>query len=103
MKKIETEEKWLEAKSGDVIKLEVGERITGIFKGIEESVLYPSSYALSLEIEGELKTLFVNSILQQLIVKNEIKINQKIAILYVGDVKNQSGTRTYKDYKLFYQ
>ena len=99
----ENKSDWKQATSGDVIKLEEGQRVEGIFKNMEASILFPSSFAVTVEVKGEKKILFANSILHDLIVKNDIKLGQEIAILYVGEVKNQQGTRTYKNYELFYR
>ena len=96
-------EDWKEATSSEVIKLQAGERVEGEYLGMEESALFPSSYALNIRVSGENKVLFINDILKDLIVKNKIEMGQNIAVLYVGDKKNQKGTRSYKEYKLFFK
>ena len=97
------EKEWLEATAGDVIKLEPGERIDGIFLGMEESATFKESWAVKLKVEGENKVIFGNAILKELIEQNQIQVNQEISILYVEKKKNEKGTFEYKVYKLFYK
>lgn len=94
---------WKEATSGDVIKLEEGDRVEGKFNSIEVSSMYPDSYALSMDVDGDSKVVFVNNIVYDLINRNNIQKGQEIAVLFVGLKDNAKGTRKYKDYKLFFK
>lgn len=96
-------EEWKEATSGDVLKLEEGDRIEGKFLGIEVSSMYPDSYALTIDVEGEQKVTFVNNIVHDLINRNQITPGSQIAVLYVGLKENAKGTRKYKDFKVFFK
>lgn len=94
---------WKEAKSGDVIKLAEGERVEGTFQALEESSLYPDSYALKLNVNGENKTLFVSGIVASLLDSNNVQKGQEIAVLFAGMKSNSKGTRKYKDFKVFFK
>lgn len=87
--------------SGDVITLKEGETIEGIFRGISESVLYPSSWAVSIEVNNEQKVIFVNNIVNDLFIKYDIKIGQKMKLKFKGMIQNKAKTFEYKDYDLF--
>ena len=105
MKKMENKnkEEWQEASNSEVIKLQAGDRVEGEYLGLEESALFTGSYTLNIRVSNENKVLFVNDILKDLIIKNKISMGQQIAILYIGDKKNLKGTRSYKEYKLFFK
>jgi len=94
---------WKEAKLGDVVKLEAGDRIEGKFIELEQSKLYPDSYALKVETLDGIKVVFVSTIVKGLLESNSIMKNQEIAVLYKGLKKNEAGTRDYKDYSLFFK
>lgn len=94
---------WIQAEVGNVVTLQDGEDLTGIFKGLEESASYKDSWAFHVQVNDEIKTLFGNKILKDLFEKNDIKINQEVRILYTGKKKNEKGTFEYKTYELFYK
>ena len=97
------QEKWKELETGNVIKLEEGQRAEGRFIKIEESQKYKDSYAVTIEVKGEEQpsVLFVNNIVKDLLETNKVSLGQNIAILFVGMKENQSKTFKYKKYKLF--
>ena len=100
---MDKKDQWEEATSGNVIKLEPGERIEGIFKQIEPSLTYKDSFALHIEVKEENTVLFVNKIVNDLLSTNSIKHGQEISLLFVGMKKTIDGKFEYKDYKLFFK
>lgn len=92
---------WTEATSGDVVKLEEGKRIEGKYLDCTESVTYPDSFNLKLDVDGKTQVVFVNNIVVDLLKSNSVKQGDEIAVLFVGMRDNAKGTRKYKDFKLF--
>ena len=98
----QTEKEYIQATSGDVVKLEAGQSISGVFVVIEPSKMYKDSFALKLRQGDRLKTIFVSSIVAELISGNSIMTGQDIKLTYKGKVKAQNGKFEYNDYELFY-
>lgn len=98
----QTEKQYIQATSGDVVKLEAGQSISGIFVVIEPSKMYKDSFALKLRQADRLKTIFVSSIVADLISGNSIMSGQDIKLTFKGKVKAQNGKFEYNDYELFY-
>ena len=92
-----------QAKSGDVVKLEVGEYLEGSYMGYEESKTYPGSYALKIRKGDDTKVTFVNNIAIDLIESNGIKQGDFIRVFFKGMRKNEAGTYSYKEYEIFYK
>jgi len=90
-----------ELTSGNVVKLEEGERLDGEYLNCEESSMFKDSYAVKVKDGEEVKTLFVSKIVKDLLETHNIKPGQKIGILFVGMKDNKTGTAKYKDYKVF--
>ncbi len=87
-----------ELTSGNVVKLEEGQRLDGEFISCDVSAQYKDSYALKVKDGEEIKVTFVNNIVKDLIEGNAVKPGQKIAVLFKGMKDNKSGTAKYKDY-----
>lgn len=90
-----------ELTSGNVVKLQQGERIDGTFINIEPSAQYKDSYALKIQVGNDIKVIFVSNIVKDLITGNNIQQGKKISVLYKGLKSNKSGTAKYKDYTVF--
>jgi len=90
-----------ELTSGNVVKLAEGDRLDGKFVSCEQSAQYKDSYAIKVDDNDEIKVLFVNNIVKDLLETHTVKPGQKISILYVGLRDNKTGTAKYKDYKVF--
>ena len=102
-KKEKTEYK--KAQSGNILKFEnEGDVLEGQLLKIEESIIYPKSYGISVKTDnGEIVTGFVNKIVTDLIATNGVKIGMQIKILYTGMVKTVDGKREYKNFEIFYK
>lgn len=96
------EKEYKQAKSGDVIVLEQGDYIEGIYKGHEESRNFPGSYAFKVEQPDGLKVVFVSKMVVDLIASNSIMVGQQIKLVYKGMKENEARTREYKVYDLFF-
>jgi len=90
-----------ELTSGDVVKLEAGDRIDGEFVAIEQSKQFADSYAVHIGTPEGNKVVFVNNIVRDLIEKNGVLKGTKIAILFKGLKKSEKTGREYKDYSVF--
>ena len=93
--------KWIEASAGDVIQMKEGDRLEGKFVSLTESTKFPGSWALKLDIDGKIKATFINNILRDTIIENDVQKGEEIAVLFAAMIKNQAKTFEYKDYKLF--
>lgn len=89
-----------ELTQGNVVKLEAGEHLEGLFLSVEQSEMYKDSYALKVKDGDEVKVTFVNNIVKDLLESNGVKPMTKIRVLYKGMVKNKEGSRSYKDYSV---
>lgn len=94
-----------QAVSGDVYKFEkIGDSISGIFISIEESKMYPNSYALKIKNPAKENptVIFVSGIVLELIRSNNIQSGMDIMIEYAGKKKSTKSGMEYHDYKVFY-
>lgn len=90
-----------ELKTGDVVKFEKkGDSISGTFILHQPSAKFPSSYAVKIRSNGEVKTCFVNNVVVDLLIANSIKEGDAIMIEYQGKRKSAKGNE-YNDYKVF--
>ena len=93
-----------QAQSGEIIKLDTpGLIIEGIYLGYEESKQFPGSWALRIKIVDDIKVVFVNNIVVDLIESNNIKKNQEIKLEFLGMKKAEKSGREYKDFNLYYK
>jgi len=97
--------KFKEATSGDVVKFEkVGDNISGVLIGWEESRQYPNSYAVKIKnpADEKPKVVFVSAIVIDLFKSNNITAGNDIMIQYQGKKKSQTSGMEYNDYKVFF-
>ena len=88
-----------EAKQGDVVKLEEGQNIEGVLRRVDESAMYPGSYAVQLDE----KVVFVNKPVIDLFETNGIRPGTHfVKLTFNGMKKTQDGKREYKDFKVHY-
>ncbi|MFZ6007212.1 MAG: hypothetical protein ACOYU2_06105 [Nitrospirota bacterium] len=83
-------------------KPEPDEIIEGIVEEMGETIT-PNGDAEFIQIqtdEGKKIMVFINSILQKLIVQEDVKTGDRIAIKYLGLVQSKKTNRKYKDYIL---
>ena len=97
--------KFKEATSGDVVKFDkVGDSVSGILLGYEESKQYPNSYAVKIKNPAKEKPIvcFVSGIVIDLFKTNQIVSGSEIMIEYQGKKKSKSTGMEYNDYKVFF-
>lgn len=93
------ESEWKKATSGEVVKLAPGENLEGVFVGIEVSKQFTGSYAFKVKQGDDIKTVFVNNIVSDLINTNQIKPGMSVRLLMMNKKKNKKG-QEYSDYEL---
>jgi len=97
------EKKYKQATSGDVIKFtRKGDKLAGTLISWEESKQFANSFAVKVKVAGEVKVVFVSSIVIDLIKSNGIKEGDEILIRYEGKKTSEKSGMDYNDYSVFY-
>jgi len=94
---------WKAATHGEIIKLEAGQSLEGIYAGIDQSKEYADSWCFKIEKDGKTTGTFVNNIVKELIETNNIMNGQEVRLTFKGLKENEKGTRSYKDYELLFR
>ena len=98
------EKEWKKAESGQVFKfVKENDSVEGIYLGHEQSKMYPESFAVTLKRPDDtIVIVFVSNIIAELLKKNQIHINQKIKIVYLGKKKSETSGMEYNNYELYF-
>lgn len=87
-----------------VVKLEKkGDVASGKFISLEESTMYPSSYALKYNESDVIKVAFVNSIAKDLIEENDVKKGTEFILEHNGMAEAKTSGMKYHTYTLFFK
>jgi hypothetical protein len=91
------------ASAPTIVKLEKkGDIASGKFISLEESKMYPSSYALKYSEGGELKLTFINALARDLFVENHVQAGGEFILEHNGTAKSKAGM-DYNTFNLFYK
>lgn len=91
------------ASAPTIVKLEKkGDIASGKFISLEESKMYPSSYALKYMEGTELKLTFINALARDLFVENGVESGSEFILEHNGTAKSKAGM-SYNTFNLYYK
>ncbi len=88
--------------NGEVVKLnDENTEIIGTYIGIEESKMYPNSFALKYkDLDNKSKVTFVSNIVNDLLISNQVVIGMPIKVKFIGKKQSSSGLE-YNNYEVY--